>query len=126
MTSPPERETREAIVTGLMPSATNATCPSANEILAPPLWKLKISSLDPQLLVSFQLHVTGPSVPGETLLLLMILKPVETTFSGPVAVGVGSPDTPKPLSCSAHRQNRRVVKAVPSSIEIPRTVAGSR
>src|SRR3954449_9002800 len=106
MTSPPERDTSAAAATGLMESLMNCTCPSAKTTLAPPVWKLKISSLGPQLLVTFQ-HPPGPSVPGLVLLLLTILKPVVVVFRS------GSPETPKPLSCSAQRQNRRVAKGDP-------------
>src|SRR5579883_885948 len=98
----------------------NATCPSPNTTFAPPVWKAKISSFGPQLLVSFQLHVDGPSPPALVLLLLMILNPVVVVFM------VGSPDTPNPLSCSPHRQNRRVLIVVAVSTLIPSCIAGSR
>src|SRR5579885_722947 len=108
MTSPPARETSAATTGGDMLSFRKVTWPSAKTTLAPPGWKLKISSLVPQLLMSFQ-QPFGPSVPGELLLLLMIAK------FGVFLLRNGSPETPKPLSCSAQRQKRRVVKVVPST-----------
>src|SRR5262245_56839857 len=54
MTSPPLRETSEAITDGVMESAMNCTWPSPNTMLAPAVWKLKISSLGPQLFLESQ------------------------------------------------------------------------
>src|SRR3954469_23409222 len=76
-------------------SRTNWTCPSANTTIAPPLWKLKISSLGPQLFDGHR-QVLGP--PNGVALLLIALP-----------LPCGSPDTPNPLSCSAHRQNLRLL-----------------
>src|SRR5260370_22473603 len=101
-----------------MLSLRKATWPSQNTALAPPWWKLKISSLGPQLLTSFQLQDGGPSVLALVLLLLMILNVVVVVFR------VGSPDTPYPVSCSAHRQKRRVLNWVPSTA-MPSCTAGS-
>src|SRR5436305_14199991 len=82
---------------GWMLSRRNWTCPSANAAIAPPVWKLKISSFGPQLLPeAFQLQLDGP--PNGVGLLLIALFPLP----------VVNPDTPNPLSCSAHRQNFRL------------------
>ena len=61
------------------------TWPSAKTTIAPLGWKLKISSLGPQLF-DVHRHPVGPPI-GVELLLIACLVPS------------GSPETPNPLSC---------------------------
>ena len=59
------------------PSRSRATWPSQKTTRAPPEWKLKISSLGPQLLVVIQLQPGGPLPPlaGRALLLTAVPTP---------------------------------------------------
>src|SRR6516162_1214070 len=75
-----------------------------NTALAPLPWKLKISSLGPQSILSLQLQFAGPPY-GVALLLIARIIPVNpgvTTPKGPPASG--SPETPIALAGSAQRQ----------------------
>src|SRR6478609_11687939 len=91
LTSPSERVTKKRIAVGSIVSSMKCALPSAKTAIAPPECHEKISSLGPQLLVDH-----GQSLgPGGVLLLLM------TPFRLP-AVEFGGPETPLPVSGSAH------------------------
>src|SRR4029078_6485171 len=107
---PSSRVTRKRITLPEMFSEIRRTLPSQNNTFAPDGWKLKISSLGPQLLV-LQGQSVGPFI-GERLLLM---KPCMLP-----ATLLLAPETPLPWSGSAQRLRARSLLGVQST---PKLVA---
>src|SRR5262245_45188580 len=107
--SPPALVTRARITCGVRPSLRKAMWPSQKTAIAPPGWKLKISSLGPQLLV-LQGQLGGPPT-GVPLLLMGEIVPLLP----------GGPETPLPVSGSAQRLMMRL-PPVMGSVYLPTMV----
>src|SRR5262249_50221125 len=107
--TPSDAVTRWRSTTTSIFSFRKVTWPSAKSTLAPLPWKLKISSLGPQLVRDCQGQPAGP--PNGLLLLLIACSCTPDTVA-PVSWSAhdsGLPETPKPLSGSAQRWKCRMV-----------------